>query len=59
MRDEKPVTPKDLRYLLGQITYHFMGDQKLMRKARTMLLRLIREFSKEKLKEWHGGRRKK
>jgi hypothetical protein len=41
MRDEKPVTPDDLRYLLDQITYNFSGDKKLMRKTRTALLRLI------------------
>jgi hypothetical protein len=50
LRDDEPVTPDGLRFLLKQITYHFGRDKKAMRKTRSTLLALIGKFANDELK---------
>jgi hypothetical protein len=48
--DEDYVAPADLRFLLNQIIKNFAGDEKRMRRVRSTLLHLMREFARREVK---------
>jgi hypothetical protein len=50
--DNEEVTPDRLRDLLSEITYHWHGDQKAMRKAKTVLLKLIGELARSEVRKF-------
>ena len=47
--EQKEVTTEQLRDLLGEITYHWSHDEKVMNKTRRVLLRLIGDFARNEL----------
>lgn len=53
------VSPDRLRYLLNQITYHFSGDMKAMRKTHDILLSLIGEFANDQTTSYANERARK